>query len=186
MKSFPARTLLAVGAALAVLGLGPAGPAHARIEALSLEEMLARCDNAIFGEIVARHVTFVPEPDGPGLYFTTLTLEGYGLVDRVPIRVDVTHGGGFLDEERGVFNSEAPSADDTRVGTRVVAFYKWVENMGGGLSGNVLYAGHGGLFRTVEGPLGTMALGRGESFAVRSNMRLDQLHTAALTLAEER
>ena len=37
-------------------------------------------------------------------------------------------------------NSEAPSADDVRIGNRVVAFYKWIDNMGGDLAGNALYA----------------------------------------------
>ena len=38
---------------------------------------------------------------------------------------DVTFQGGFIDEEHGVYNSEAPVADDVKIGNRVVAFYKW-------------------------------------------------------------
>ncbi|MEM7308382.1 MAG: hypothetical protein AAF682_17005 [Planctomycetota bacterium] len=176
------KKLLAALAAALVLSVPTQRTALARVERLTLSEMMQRCDSAVHGEIVARNVRFVAEPDGPGLYFTTLTVAGYSLCDKVAITVDVTFPGGFLDAENGVFNSEAPSADDTAIGTRVVAFYKWIEDMGGGLAGNALYASHAGLFRTVEGPLGSVALGRGSDFAVSSNLRVASLASAVRSL----
>ncbi len=178
MKKLPALVAL-----LLVLFTTPG--AHARIERLDLETMVKRCDNAVLGEIVARHVFAIDEAGSADrLYFTRLTIEGYSLRDRVPIRVDVHFQGGFIDDEQGVYNSEAPSADDTRIGARAVVFYKWMENMGGGFSGNALYAAHGGLFRTVDGPLGTVALGRGASFAVANNVSTASLETAVSRIRE--
>ena len=183
MNMFHAKKFLALLAAFAFVASVPNRPAFARIESLDLPTMMRRCDNAVFGEIIQRHVFFVDEPNGPGLFFTTLTLEGYSLKDKVPIQVDVTIPGGFLDEETGVHNSEAPSADDTAVGTRAIVFYKWMDNMGGGVSGNAVYAAKGGLFRAVDGPLGAVALGRGDTFAVARNMQVSNLESAVRQLA---
>ena len=141
---------------LALMGLAAlalAGSGGAQIERLTLAEIVQRSDNAVVAEIVARRVFRVDHPiDGPELYFTTLTLAGRSLADDTPITVDVTYPGGFLDQERGVHNSEAPAADDVALGNVVVAFYRWSDNLGGGVAANGLYASHGGLYRTVEGP----------------------------------
>jgi hypothetical protein len=76
----------------------------------------------------------------------------------------------------GVFNSEAPSADDIAIGNKVVAFYKWTNNMGGDLSGNALYASHGGLYRTFTARTnGVIVQGRGEGYAITSNRTLVEL-----------
>ena len=99
-----------------------------------------------------------------------------------PITVEVTYHGGFLNDTEGVFNSEAPSADDVKVGNRVLAFYAWRDNMGGGVAANALIAAHGGLFRAVEGPGGATVLGRGQGYAVNQNVRVSSLETALGTL----
>ncbi len=158
--------------ALAAVGL-------AKIEALTLDQMVARADNAVYGEIVAKRAFRVDHPlDGPGLYFTTLTLEGRSLAQGALITVDVTYHGGWVAPNDGVWNSEAPSEDDTRVGSRVVVFYDWRENLGGGVAANGLEAAHGGLYRTVDGPHGTIVLGRGPGYCVRQNVALAELEAA--------
>ena len=135
--------------------------------------------------IVGSHVFRVDHPiDGDELYFTKLTLDGYSLVDGTPMTVDVTYPGGFVSETEGVYNSEAPSDDDVRLGNLVVAFYKWSDNMGGDVAANALYASHGGLYRTVEGPTGTVVLGRGEGYAVDTNRKLASLDQAITTIKE--
>ena len=173
---------------LSALVLGLAGTAGlAQIKELTLPEMVADTDNAIYGEIVGSHVFRIDHPvDGPELYFTTLTLEGTSMVDGTPLTVDVTYMGGFIDEENGVWNSEAPSADDVKIGNQVVAFYKWQDNMGGDVAANALYAMHGGLFRTVDGPRGTVVLGRGNGYAVNKNIKLTDLDKAITSLSIEK
>ena len=66
--------------------------------------------------------------------FTHLTIEGRSVRTGEAQTVVVTYPGGFIDEEQGVWNSEAPSEDDVQLGNRVVAFHRWSENMGGGLA----------------------------------------------------
>ena len=104
-----------------------------------------------------------------------MTIEGRSLRDDKDLTVDVTFSGGFIDEENGVTNSEAPSADDTRIGNTVVAFYKWSENLGGQLAGNGLYAAHGGLYRAVETRGRSVVLGRGEGYAIEKNVERSAL-----------
>ena len=172
-------------AGIAGLALSQAGVAQ--IERLTLPEIVERSDNAVVAEVVHRRVFRVDHPaDGSELYFTTLTLAGTSLADGTPITVDVTYPGGFLEGERGVHNSEAPSADDVALGNVVVAFYRWSNNLGGGVAANALYAAHGGLYRTVEGPTGTVVLGRGDGYALGPNRSLAHLETAVRSLVEER
>ena len=165
---------------LSALLLGLAGVAgFAQIKSLTLEEMVETADNAVYGTIVSSHVFRVDHPvDGPEMYFTTLRIDGRSLADSTPISVDVTYHGGFLSETEGVFNSEAPSADDVKVGNRVVVFYAWKDNMGGGVAANAMVAAHGGLFRTVEGPTGATVLGRGQGYAVNKNVRVGSFESA--------
>ena len=146
--------------------------------------MVSKTDDTVFAEIVGSHVFRVDHPvDGPELYFTTLTLQGESLVDGRVSTVDVTFPGGFINDEEGVWNSEAPSADDIRIGNQVVVFYKWLDNMGGDVAANALYASHGGLFRTTEGPQGTVVLGRGDGYAIDTNRSLTNLETSVRSLA---
>ncbi|MFN0007144.1 MAG: hypothetical protein ACKVXR_04485 [Planctomycetota bacterium] len=157
----------------------------AQIERLDLKQMVEKADNAVFGTIVNKHVIRIDHPvDGPELYFTTLTIEGRSLRDDKELTVDVVFAGGFIDEENGVNNSEAPSADDTRIGNRVVAFYKWSENLGGQLAGNGLYASHGGLYRTIETRGRTVVLGRGEGYAIERNVEHSALQSEVASIVK--
>ncbi|MBL8862439.1 MAG: hypothetical protein JNK02_10560 [Planctomycetes bacterium] len=173
--------LLLGGAALA--GVSVLGTAQ--IERLDLAQMVQRADDALLGKIVARNVIRIDhEVDGPELYFTSLTIEGRSLSTNEPRTVDVWFGGGFINETEGVFNSEAPSMDDQKIGNRVVAFYKFEDNMGGDLSGNALMTWHGGLYRTFESRGTTFVQGRGNGYAIPSNVRLSDLDAQVKALAQ--
>jgi hypothetical protein len=182
----PLRALLrplVLGALLAAL----APVASASIERLDLARMVGRADGAVEGTIVRRRVVRIDDPkDGPELYFTFLTIEGRSLVDGTPLTVDVVHAGGFVDARNGAFNSEAPAADDARIGNRVVAFYKHSANMGGGVAGNALYAAHGGLYRAFEGRKGVIVQGRGDGYALDGNVELATLRAHVAALARDR
>jgi len=167
-----------------------AGAAFASIERLSLRQMVEKTDGAVFGQIVGRQVTAVPMTDGSGeLFFTTLTVQGralYGTAAGQALTVSVSFPGGFVDRERGVWNAEAPSEDDVRVGNRIVAFYKWSDDMGGGFAANALYASHGGLFRTFETKQGTRVVqGRGQGYAVPANRTLVDVEREAAGLRRD-
>jgi len=167
----------------AVLGLA----APAQIKSFTLSEMVVTADSAVYGQIVGSHVVRADSVvDGPELYYTVLTIQGRTLADNQPITVDVTFRGGFVSPTEGVFNSEAPAADDVQVGKRVVAFYRWSDDLGGGVAANALVAAHGGLYRTVEGPSGPAVLGRGTGYAVSANVRLEQLASAVHLLASNK
>jgi hypothetical protein len=145
--------------------------------------MVTTADHAVFGQIIGARVFRVDHPrDGAELYYTTLTIQGRSLASPQPLTVDVTFRGGFLGETEGVFNSEAPAADDVQIGKTVVAFYRWTDDMGGGVAANTLIAAHGGLYRTVEGPRGPAVLGRGPGYAIGANLRLVKLETALTAL----
>jgi hypothetical protein len=164
-------TALLVAAATAV--------GTSQIKRLTLPEMVGETDNAVVGEIVGKRVFRVDHPiDGAELYFTTLTIEGRSMLDDSLVTVDVTYTGGFLNEEEGVYNSEAPSDDDTRIGNQVVVFYRWSNDIGGNVHANALHAAHGGLYRTVVGPDGPVVLGRGEGYALAKNLKVQSLDSA--------
>ena len=170
-----------------LLALGATGLAGlAQIERLTLDQMVQKTDDGTLGTIVKSKVFRVDDPvDGPELYFTTLTIRGNSLTDSAPVEVEVTFPGGFINETEGVWNSEAPSADEIKIGNRVVAFHKWVDNMGGGVSANVLYASHGGLYRVVESRKGDVVLGKGEGYAISSNVQVQKLDDQVTALAEK-
>ncbi len=173
------RFLGPAAAALALLG----AVGLSQIKEMTLPEMVAEADHAVYGEITASRVFVVDHPvDGPELYFTTITIEGRLVGKDTPVTVDVTFQGGFIDEEHGVHNSEAPVADDVKIGNRVVAFYKWLDDMGGGVAANALMCAHGGIFRTMDGPRGTVVLGRGKGYAVSSNRTIETLDTQVRSL----
>ncbi|MFT7669301.1 MAG: hypothetical protein ACI8X5_002001, partial [Planctomycetota bacterium] len=83
-----------------------------------------------------------------------------------------------------VWNSEAPSMDDIKIGNSVVVFHKWSDNMGGDLAGHSLFAAHGGLYRTVDGPSGKVVLGRGEGYAVSTNIKVEKLDSRITAIAK--
>lgn len=169
MKPALSKTAALCLGALALLGASTV--ATAQIEALTLRQMVQKTDDAVIGTITGTEVIRIDHPvDGPELYFTFLSIEGRSLIDDAPLSVELAFPGGFIDEEHGVFNSEAPSADDIRVGNQVVAFYKWIDNMGGDLAADALYASHGGLFRTFEHKGRVVIQGRGEGYAVDTNI----------------
>jgi len=167
------------GAALATLALVAVGAfGEAQIERLNLDQMVARTDNAVIGQITASKVFRVDDPvDGPELYYTTLTVRGRSLENGKAMTVPVTFPGGFISPEQGAHNSEAPAADEIRIGNEVVVFYKWSDNMGGHVAGNALYASHGGLYRVVRSGADYVALGKGEGYALDKNWKLQDLDT---------
>ena len=133
--------------------------------------MVEKTDDAVVGEIIGKEVFRVDHPvDGPELYYTTLFIRGESLYSGQEKTASVTFPGGFIDENNGVYNSEAPSADEIRNGNVVVAFYKWSDNMGGDVAANALYASHGGLYTTFEtSGQGTIVQGRGDGYAIAQN-----------------
>ena len=160
--------------ALALLCVGSFG--LTAIKKLTLNEMVSKTDNAVVGEITKKEVIRIDHPiDGPELYFTHLTVEGRSLVDGSSLTTVVTFAGGFIDDENGVWNSEAPSDEDTKLGNKVVVFSKHTDNFGGGLETNALFAAHGGLYRTIESRRGTVVLGRGEGYAIPDNVAIGTL-----------
>ena len=155
----------------------------AQIKAYTLPEMTAEADNVLYGQIIGSRVFVVNhEVDGPELYFTTITVEGNSMVDGSAITVDITYNGGFIDSERGVYNSEAPAADDVKIGNNVALFYKWSNNLGGDVKGNSLIAMHGGLYRTVNGKQGPVILGRGAGYSIKNNVSMSNFKVALAKL----
>ncbi|MBK7642269.1 MAG: hypothetical protein IPJ19_04355 [Planctomycetes bacterium] len=175
--------LLATGAVLAA----SATLAWASIQRLDLAAMMKAADNAVVGTITHKETIRIDHPvAGKELYFTALTIEGHSLKDDSNVTVDVWFGGGFVDPEHGVHNSEAPSDDDQKIGNHVVAFYHWEPNMGGDHAGNALYAWHGGLYRTFEARSGkTIVQGRGDGYAIPANIELGELTKQIKVLAPQ-
>ena len=173
--------------ALAGIALAAAGSLGvAQIREYTLPEMVGDAHGTIHGEIVSRNVFRVDDPvDGPELYFTTLKVKGVDLETGIATTTNVTFHGGFITEDEGVWNSEAPSADDVRIGNEIVLFYRWSGDMGGQVSGNQLVAAHGGLYRTVRGGGETVVLGRGKGYAVESNIKVDDLRAAIRQIKRE-
>jgi hypothetical protein len=170
--------------ALALVAAGTVG--SAQIERLTLDQMVLKTDDATVGTIVKSKVFRVDHPiDGPELYFTTLTVRGSSMTDGKPREIEVTFPGGFINENEGVWNSEAPSADEIRIGNRVVTFHKWLDDMGGDVSAHALYASHGGLYRVVKSSKGDIVLGKGEGYAVPANIELKKLDDQITKLAEQ-
>ena len=173
------KGLLAVVAALSLA----ATAAWAQIERLDLAQMVAKTDNCVIGKITAREVIRVDHPiDGPKLYFTHLMIEGRSLYTGNPISVPVTFAGGFITPDNGVWNSEAPKADDVKIGNEVVVFYKWIDNMGGDVAANAIYAAHGGLYRVSNGRNGKVVFGQGDGYAISNNVAVADLESSIKAL----
>lgn len=170
------RRIAALFAAFALATLALALPSAAKIERLTLPELVHKCDDAVLGRIERVEVQRLDHPgDGPDLFYTTLWIDGRSAKSGAAVRQAVTFAGGTLPDGTGAWNAEAPSADDIRVGNRVVAFHKWTDNMGGGLAAHALYAAHGGLYRVMETRKGEFVLGRGEGYALDRNRTLGEL-----------
>jgi len=171
-------------AALAVVAAGTLG--QAQIERLNLSQMVAKTDNSMVGEIIASKVFRIDhDTDGAQLYYTTLTVRGRSLVDGKRMTVPVTFPGGFINPEEGVHNSEAPAADEIRIGNEVVLFYKWSDNMGGDVAGNALYASHGGIYRVVKSGKQFVTLGKGAGYALDKNWDLTALDAEVTKLDDQ-
>ncbi len=171
---------------IAIAVLATATWCTAEIVRRDLSSMVAVTDDAFLGTILGREVIRIDhETDGQALFFTHLTLEGRSLVDGEKGQVTVTYPGGFIDDETGVFNSEAPSEDDVKTGNQVVVFIKNTENMGGGLAAKALCGSHGGLFRTAQGKRDTIVLGRGDGYAIDTNTKLKDLDARVTKLFAE-
>jgi len=172
--------LLAVAGLLAATSIG-----LAQIERLDLAQMMAKCDGAMVGKIVKNEVfrTDVPTPE---MYFTRLTIQGRDLVKGEAKTIEVVYPGGFISRNEGSFNSEAPHADDVKVGNEVVIFHRFEENIGNDVSGHSIYAWHGGLYRVMDTARnGKVVLGRGEGYAISANRKLDDLDKDVTRLFEE-
>jgi hypothetical protein len=179
MKPFHAFAPLTLGALGALALTAMSASTFSQIKKLTLTQMVTETDDAVVGQITNSHVFRVDHPvDGEELYFTTLTIVGKSLQDDTVMNVNVTYPGGFIDENEGVWNSEAPTADDAKIGNEVVAFYSWTNNMGGDVAGNSLHTMHGGLYRTVSGPSNTVVLGRGDGYAIKTNTEISDLTLA--------
>lgn len=178
-------SLRALGFAAAALAAS-ALVSSAQIERLDLGQMVAKTDNTVVGEIIFKKVFRVDHPvDGPDLFYTTLTVRGRSLVEGQIVQAEVTYPGGFISAEEGVYNSEAPTEDETRIGNEVVVFYFWNDNMGGGVAGNMLQASHGGIYRVVKTPQGHVTLGKGDGYAIDKNWKLVDLDQEVTRLHDQ-
>ena len=175
-------TLLLGAAALLTFGAA----SHAQIERLNLDQMVQRTDDGVLGRIVSKEVFRVDHPiDGPELYYTSMLIQGQSLKSGEETEIVVTFPGGWIDRENGVDNSEAPTADETRIGREVLAFHKWTDNMGGDVSGNGLYASHGGLYTTFLNRKGnTVVQGRGPGYAIERNVSYTTLKSQVSRILE--
>lgn len=175
-------TLLLGAAALVTFGAF----GQAQIERLTLSQMVQRTDDGVQGRIVEREVFRVDHPvDGPELYYTSLLVQGESLKTGEEAQVVVTFPGGWIDRENGVDNSEAPTADETTIGREVVVFHKWTDNMGGDVSGNALYASHGGLYTTFLNRRGDLVVqGRGPGYAIERNVSYATLKNQVAAILE--
>ena len=159
----------------------------AQIKQLSLTEMTTLTDNAVLGTVIDSHVIDLGnERDGFGLYYTVFTLEGDSIYNGRKTTVDVVTRGGWIDKERGIgcWDSEAPQASEIAIGKKVVAYYKWIDDIGRGTGANILYASHGSLFRTAKSPNGLVVLGRGPGYAIDKNVSVTNLRTASRTILD--
>jgi hypothetical protein len=173
--------------AIALVLAAMASIATAQIVRLNLTKIVDQTSDAVLGTIVKKHVVRIDHPiDGPELYFTTLSIEGVSLETSKPVTVDVSFMGGFIDAEHGSFNSEAPSADDVKLGNKVVCFYRYNENMGGDFSGNEIFAWHGGIYRTFERGGNVVVQGRGDGYAIPSNVALSDLKEQIAVAVKEK
>ena len=163
---------LAASAAIALL---IAGGATACIEALDLNEMVARTDACIRGTVTEVH-SVKTSMDGDPLpntrIFTVITVEGEDLFTGHQVSHQMGFLGGSHEGETQVV-STMPAASDYRVGNSVIAFTAPVE--GWGQVDRVLYATYGGIYREVDTRKGPVILGRGKDFAIESNVTLTQL-----------
>jgi hypothetical protein len=182
------KFMLTKGRLLATAGLlAAAAVGFAQVERLDLPTMIQRtgCEGTILGKIVKQEV-FRTDVPNKGLFFTQLTVEGTDLVSGLPKTIEVKYIGGFISPNEGAYNSEAPHADDVKVGNEVLIFHKFEEDMGNGVSGHTPYAWHGGVYRVVDTARnGKVVLGRGTGYAVSKNWKLGELKAEIARICSE-
>lgn len=173
MNAILPKSWVIAGALLAAIGT----QGDAQILRLDLKQMVEQTDGAVYGTIESSETIRIDHPiDGPELYYTTLTIAGINVRTGAPTTVNVSYSGGFINETEGVYNSEAPEADVVKVGAEVLAFHKWTDNMGGDFASNAIYAAHGGIYPTFKDTQGNVIVqGRGDGYAIRSNIHLSNL-----------
>ena len=183
MKRFLPSSLLLAAAAL--VGVGTLG--HSQILRVNLQQMVEKTDGAVIGTIGSSETIRIDHPiDGPELYYTTLFVQGQSVETGAETTIGVSFPGGFVDAENGVYNSEAPAANETAIGNQVLVFHKWSDNMGGDFASNALFASHGGLYTTFENRAGeTVVQGRGQGYAIQSNVTLEKLEGQIRNIAAQ-
>ncbi len=130
------RSLLALLLPLALLLVSIALPGRGQVRP-GLSELVAGSDNAIWGKVVGtRSVESEATETEPARRFEVLVVEGESLFNGRPIRVELT----------------LPSAAHrTKVGSELVAFYRWQEELAHELAGNRVVDGLYPSFRDASG-----------------------------------
>lgn len=166
------KNLLIAGAAsLALVQVG-----RACIEELDLAKMVAKTDAAVRGTITdVRTVRYTPPGDDRAIY-TILTVEGTDIYTGLARTIHAAFlGGTYKGDSMMVTSMPAPS--EYRLGSQVLVFSAPVEGWGPEID-RCVYASMGGIFREISSKQGPVYLGKGEGFALSSNVRLTDLQVA--------
>ncbi len=163
--------------ASAACGLALVGGALACIEALTLNEMVAKTDACVRGTITEVTTTrsTIDDTDWARI-FTVVTIEGEDLYTGQPRTLEMAFMGGTHQGETELVSSMPPVAD-YRVGSNVIAFSAPIDSWGSNVD-RCLFATYGGLYREVQTRKGAVVLGKGKDFAIENNMRIADLKTA--------
>jgi len=162
------RLLTATSAALLL-----AGGAWACIEALTLEQMVAKTDMAVEGTVTGVRTTAYTPPGDHELIYTILTIEGEDLYSGKPTTLEAAFLGGVYKGRNGNVTS-MPHPSEYAVGSHVVVFSAPVQGWGPEI-GRCVYAAMGGIFREIPTPRGPVIQGKGEGFAIDRNVPLAEL-----------
>ncbi|MEM8709836.1 MAG: hypothetical protein AAGG01_02705 [Planctomycetota bacterium] len=168
------------GLAQGLRGMRSIGQSAGGYEGLTQAEALSLASGAFLGTIVDAEVREVDAGDGGSIFLTALTVRGTGLAPASGASQEEEHEvvffGGFVDDERGTFNSSAPPAHRTRIGRRVFYYYESQVDLPGGMRADALLRGDAGLFTAFESPSGDLIVqGRGNNAAIPNNLRSDEL-----------
>jgi hypothetical protein len=164
------RWLLGAAAALLMVQVG-----SACIEELDLGKMVSKTDYAVQGSITDVHsVQFTPAGEEDPIIYTIVTVEGKDLYTGQQVTHEAAFVGGTY-EGRSMTVTSMPAPSEYRLGNDVVLFSGPVEGWGPEIS-HCVYASMGGIFRTVDTKKGEVVLGKGEGFAVESNVLVSDLN----------
>ena len=161
---------VAVALGLALVAL----PAGAAIKAMSLSELMTITTDVVRVKILDKS-TFHLDWPFPGCVYTKLKVEGESLRTLEPVATDVVFLGSH--DARDAFSvSEAPTPQDTRVGSDAVIFFFRDPDMPGAVNNRIF--GLDGVYR-VEPGFGTpVVIGKGEGFAFPDNVKLADVRAA--------